>query len=174
MSNNLFGRIPLSIQALMAIKPRNPNLWEFNFIDALHHIFYIKTISLPFIKLETETRSTGTKHYTKFVSEEEFKITFHETQDFQILHYLETWMDTVFSPFLKVFNIGVHVKQASLRFMDYLPGASILPIPVPVRMYTFNDILIKGIDNKELDYEKTEGDTISANFIAKSVWRTGI
>lgn len=161
----------MSIQEIMAVKPRNPNLWEFSFIDAPHFIILVKSTTLPFIKFETETRTTGAKHYTKYVSEEEFKITFHETQDFQVLRYLETWMDTVFNPIFKVFNTGVHTKQAILRFINYLPGVSIVPVPMPSRMYNFNDILIKGIDNIELDFEKTEGQTISANFIAKNVQR---
>jgi len=163
----------VSIQLLKEIKPRDPNLWEFHFLDAPYFPFLIKSASLPFIKLETETRTTGSKHYTKYVSEEEFKITFHETKYFQILRYLETWMDTVFNPILKVFNIGIHAKEAMLQFMDYLPVVGgVLPVPLPSKVYYFHSILIKGIDNFDIDYEKTEGQTISANFIAKSIVKT--
>jgi hypothetical protein len=50
------------LRKISGIDFRNPNLWEFYFEDATDMRFYVRSTSLPFIKFDTYTRNTGTKH----------------------------------------------------------------------------------------------------------------
>ena len=89
MSVNLYYLRSLSLQ--------NPNLWEFYILDAPTNLkFLVTDISLAFEKLETETRNTGTKHYTGFTPMGDFSVTCRETTSFDIHNYLTEWKNNIY------------------------------------------------------------------------------
>ena len=56
---------------------QNANLWEL-YEERQPAIKYrVKSVTLPFLSLETFTRKTGTKHYSDFVPEGEFDISIY-------------------------------------------------------------------------------------------------
>lgn len=82
------------------------NLWDFYFTDFPNIKYRCQSVSTPFLTLETETRSTGTKHYTKATPEESFSATFLETTNFLTYAYFRSWMDSVYDQKERVFKSG--------------------------------------------------------------------
>ena len=101
----------------MAFQPRT--LWEF-YLDSKPEVrFRVQSTTLPFITFETDTRSAGTKHYTKYVPESNFDVTFFETTDFSTYDYMKEWMDEIFDPEERVFNVGFEEKVGLLCFSHF-------------------------------------------------------
>jgi len=158
MSVNLYYLRGLSLQ--------NPNLWEFYIIDAPTNLkFLITDITLPFEKLETETRNTGSKHYTGFTPVGDFSITFRETTDFDVQNYLTEWKNSIYDPIRKVFNVGPgKYKTAILAFEKPFFIANIYS-----KVFQFNKLKIKGVDDLSLNYTGQDSLTISATFTADEI-----
>jgi hypothetical protein len=94
------------------------NLWSFSIEkndEAEWPLFAtIVSTSLPLLKLGTETRNTGEKHYIEFSPTDTFSITVRERTDFSTYNYFKEWMDSVFDQDQGVFlSLGSNVEKGS-------------------------------------------------------------
>ncbi len=156
----------LNLYTLRSIEFQNPNLWEFYIIDGPTNLkFLVTDTTLPYEKLETETRNTGSKHYTGFTPIEDFTITFRETTSFAVYDYLKSWQDSIFDPIKRVFKTGPgKYKTAILAFQKPVFIAHIYS-----KVFQFNKMKLKGMDDKSLNYNTQDAMTISASFTADEV-----
>lgn len=142
-------------------------MWDFYITDAPETFkFFVIDSTLPFKKLEHETRNTGSKHYTGFTPESEFSITFRETHKFEVYNYFQGWMDEVYDAQKKVFKTGSgKTKTGILAFSKTL----LIAVETYNKVFQFNRLRILGIEDKSLDYTTVEGLTLTVNFTVDEV-----
>jgi hypothetical protein len=157
----------IDLYTLKATSYQNPNLWEFYITDGPPDMkFYVTDTTLPFEKLETETRNTGSKHYTGFVPIEGFSITFREDTSFLIHDYFTAWKNDIYDPIEKVFKTGPgKSKTAILAFQQCLTPFT----KTYNKVFQFNNLKIIGIDDKSLDYTTIDAMTLTVSFVADEV-----
>jgi hypothetical protein len=103
---------------------------------------------------------------------DDFSVTFLETEDFNVTKYLEAWMDEIFDRRRKVFRSGNHTRTATINFQQFLktpPSFTPQADYRRVRTYILQNVLLKSIDSKDLDYTSTEAFTMSATFGADEI-----
>lgn len=162
----------------------NPNLWEMIFYglgDDLDIRFLVRNTSLPFQTFSTETKSTGTKHISEINFINEFSVEFNETEDLQVITYLQEWMDQIYDRNKKVFKNGKHTKNAVFSIQKYnlLSDLRIQGVLSPntairggygyIATFKFKDVLLTGIDDINWSYGESGNKTISANFTVDEI-----
>jgi len=154
----------------------NPNLWSFWINDNPDIQFLVKSVSLPFIKFETETRNQGSKVLKSVTPEESFSITFNETADLDVYNFMSEWMDNIFDKNNRKFRIHTYkspksyVKTANLTTFKYNKLNIFTPATTEeVKGWKFSNLMITGIDNMDWDYEGTSNKTITCQFTVDSV-----
>ncbi|MDA3855498.1 MAG: hypothetical protein PF569_04525 [Candidatus Woesearchaeota archaeon] len=130
------------------------NRWYCYFQDMPKTRFMVKTINLPFDKLVTETKKYGSKKYVGFTPPETITITFFENTKFEIYKYFKSWMDTIFDPVTKTFNVleeeSVKFRTATIEFYTHIP------LEFTTLEFKLNDLMILGLDELSLDQETGE------------------
>ena len=157
----------MSISQLYKNDFLNPNLWDFYFIGDPDLRFLVKSTTLPFIKFETETRSTGDKFLKGYTSEEGFSITFKETRDNKIFKYFKAWEENIYDKQKRVFKNNSYVKTGILALSETTDTGDSYTIA-----FQFFDMVFLGFENMDWDYVSTEGKEIVCNFSVDSVEQT--
>jgi len=157
----------MSIRSLQNISFQNPNLWEFSIFSDLENNESLKYLvtdtTLPLKKFETETSTTGSKHYTKFVPEGEFSITFRETIRWDVYNFLKGWMDSVYNNETKTFISGNKKYKTGLLFFE----RTLTPFNTVInKSFTMYHMQIKGISDISVNYENSGLLPITATFEA--------
>jgi len=159
----------VNLYRLKSIDYQNPNMWEFYIDDPSAPPdlkFLVTEVSLPFEKLTTETRSTGTKHYMGFEAIGDFSITFRETVNFDIYDYFNKWKNLVYDPDKRVFRSGPgKFKTGILAFQE----SKIFFSTAYNKVFQFNRLQIKGMEDIALNYETTDSLKVTVNFTADEV-----
>lgn len=128
------------------------NRWSCYFQGISKSDFMIKSISLPFEKLLTETKKYGDKKYTGFTPVENITITFFENTKFEIYEFFKDWMDDIFDPTTRTFRVlaneRVKYKYAVIKF--YRTTLSSRPVTIQFKL---NNLMILGLDELTLDQE---------------------
>ncbi len=160
---------------IAGLELQNSNLWEVYEEKQPEIKYRVKSISLPFLGLETITRKTGTKHYSEFTTEEDFDISLYETTDFATYNYLKKWMDEVYDPIKKVFNTGINIgiRNFILSFQHDAVysriGKNIVGERIYNKSFKFERVKIKKITPFDLNYEGSDPLSITATFIADRI-----
>ena len=158
--------ISYNLRRLQFLSLQNPNLWEFYITDAPSDMkFLVTEVALPFEKLETETRNTGTKHYTGFTPIEDFTITFRETTGFTVFNYLKAWMNEIYDPIQRVFISGVDANRIGTIAFE----KPVFLFHAYSKIFTFNKLKIKGIGDQSLNYTTQDSLTITATFTVDEI-----
>lgn len=169
----------------------NPNLWDFFFLDNIDLRYLVQSVSLPFIKLETETRNIGSKVLKSVTPEDGISITFYETSDFEVYQYMTDWMDEIFDKKKRKFQVpkyptapspgipsGVpyqtpprgYVKTGVLNVYKYNKINIFTPPTKEVtKQWKFSNLMLTGIDQQDWDYEGVSGKQITCQFTVDSV-----
>ena len=166
---------------------QNSNLWELQILpsvstpssapttsSAINQFIDIKyrvqSVSLPFLGFETQTRKTGTKHYTNYIPEGEFSITFLENTNFDTFNFLDGWRNQIYDPIRRVFraNGSTQVKDMQLVFQKDTVVRLIGPLNTYYRHTTkgfhFRRTLLKTISNLDLNYTGNDPLIFTASF----------
>jgi hypothetical protein len=143
----------------------NANLWEFYFEDFLDMRYYIISASLPFLKFESQTRNTGTKHITSISPESNFSVTFHETNDYLISNYLLDWRESIYDSKNRVFKRGSYVKNALFAMQRLINGNLEY-----TKAFKFEDVMLIDYNDWELSYDNSENLRITAEFTVDTVY----
>ena len=154
---------------------QNANLWELYEEKQSEIKYRVKSITLPFLSLETFTRKTGTKHYSDYTPEGEFDISVYELDNFSTYDYLKKWLDEVYDPDTKVFNagVGVGIRNLILAFqVDDIYSVNAKMVHgerVYNKSFKFERTKIKKISPIDLNYEGTDPLILTATFIADKI-----
>lgn len=166
--------ISLNLRALQFIDFQNPNTWEFYITGVtagastpINFKFHVIDTTLPFEKLETETRNTGSKHVIGFTPVEGFSITFRENTDFDVYNYFDQWKNQVYDTVRKVFRTGPNkTRTGILAFQrqvgDFFKNAY-------NKVYEFRGLRFTGFEDKALDYNTQDALTLTVNFVVDEV-----
>lgn len=169
-------RPKLGISKIFDYEFLNPNLWEFYFDDNLEVRFLVQSVSLPFIKFETETRNIGSKVLKSVTPEDSFSITFLETATFDVYDYMSKWMDDIFDKDKRKFKTHStasptrYVKTAILSMFKYnKPNIFTPAYEEPTKSWKFSDLMLTGIEQMDWDYVGTDSKKIVCQFTVDSV-----
>lgn len=93
------------------------NQWHFAIDDfnADKLVFRVQDVSIPFYKLELETKPTGEKMIKKFVDIEEVTLTIRESNDFSTFKYFQKWSDQFYDRQKRVFKKPVIGQTGGLE-----------------------------------------------------------
>lgn len=157
---------------------QNSNLWELRILDPFidpNLKYKIQSATLPFLGFETETRKTGTKHFTNYTSEDEFTITFLETTNFDVFHFLNDWKELIYDSKKRVFKANgyLHAKDLEIFFQKDETIKFIGPINAHLRHSTqgfhFKRTLFKNVSSWDLNYTSNDPLIITATFICDTI-----
>ncbi len=130
------------------------NFWEYPNLE-----FLIKDVSLPFIKLETETLKSGEKVYIGYRDFDSFTISVNETVGMDTIKFFQDWQDSIFDKATKKFKKGDKTKEMTLTLFDYQLTPSLFNLlgytEVPTYKFDFKGVKLLGIGEKNFSYEDT-------------------
>jgi len=157
----------MSIEILQQISFQQSSMWEFYILEGPPQLkLYITETSLPFKQLETETRSTGSKHYISVIPEGDFSITFRETTSWEVYNFLHTWFESVYDTRNKVFKTGSDKFKTGIVAFEKTTS----PFTTSYNQsFQFNKLQIKGIEPISLNYSSSEPLEITASFVADEI-----
>lgn len=124
------------IDSIYKIEPQLGNQWDISF-DSLRDskydmIYKVQDVSLPFYKLETETKYTGEKVYKSLVEPSEISITLREDNNFNTFQFFNNWFGSIYDLTNRVFktqdNLQSNLLDATLRFYKLNPIALNIPL----------------------------------------------
>ncbi len=160
-------------QALMELSKNDylsSTLWEFFMEDNEKLRFLVKSVSLPFIKFETETRHTGDKVLLKYTPESEFSIEFNETADFKVYDYMKEWQDDIYDKHSRKFKLGKpYVRNGLLLFSKPIKTSLLTSTETYTKTFKFKNMMFAGFEDMSLDYEATNNKTIVCKFTVDSI-----
>jgi len=167
------GSLVSEIRNVTNVGLQNSNLWEL-VIQGYEKVKYkVQSVTLPFLKLNTETRKIGTKHYISYTPEEDFNISFLETTEFEVLNFLQNWKDDIFDKEKRVFNVGDFSKTFILRFQVDTVTRFFGPFMSSSRdnnkAFQLNKVKLKSVENFDLNYTSTDPLIITASFTCDKI-----
>ena len=153
---------------------QHSSLWELIVDGAPDLKFRVISVQLPFIQFETQTRKTGSKHYTEYKPEEDFTVTFYEVADFSTYEYFKDWQNDIFAFNARVWRTGsAGIRNFTLAFSRDFTFGIVQSIVTGERRFNqafrFERVKIKGIDTLDLNYDNGDPLQYSVNFIADRV-----
>lgn len=159
--------IRIDMNKFLTFEIQNPNLWEFFFAYAPDIRYRVRSCSLPFIGIETESQY----HYNYPIERtalEDVSITFLEDTNFYILKYLKSWRDEIYDETRKVFKIiptgsQDNGKRNGILAYQKFQDANI-PYPILGRQYRLIGMFPKKIETIENIYDNTDPFLVIINF----------
>lgn len=159
----------IDLLTLQSMSLQNPNMWEFYLADIgapLFFKFLVTETTLPFERLTTESRNTGSKHYTGYMPIEEFSLTLRETTDFDVYNFFNDWKESVYDSTERVFKSGPgKYKTAILAFQE----AKLPLFATYNKVFQFNRLQVKGLSDVSLNYETTDSLRVTVTFAVDEV-----
>jgi len=160
MSDNNKVRESLLEQTYM-----NSSYWELKGLKKEMSL-RVKSISIPYTKLETKTANTGRRYIVGYAPEGEFSITFYDNEDYDIHTYLLNWRTSIFSNQNKYFTYSSTTRKT---FWVYLYKFDKNGKKTKVKTYTFENTYILGISDIDLNYDSNSPREITATFISSGI-----
>lgn len=128
------------------------NQWDLFFVDSLNadtmHFRVVDT-SIPFYKLEVETKLTGEKFYKSLTEIDSVNITIREKIDFSTFTFFENWFNSVYDRKNRVFKVIYNENEEVLRNFNlvfYKPLATALDTALTLGTPFFQNISTPSIN----------------------------
>lgn len=128
------------------------NLYDFYFSDSPDIRYKVKSTTLPFPILESESLMTGERYYTGYVAGGDFSIEIYENETFDTYNYFNTWFESVFDTKTKKFKTFPIIKSATMEFTRKQ-----FPL-VATKRFFYEGIKILGFEPISVDY--SDGDPL--------------
>jgi len=154
------------------------NMWDFTIINNVTNLstgasllslandigikFKVRSATLPFEKLKTETRPTGDKYYFEFEPIETVTIEIYETTAFNTFRYFNTWKESIYSTLTRTFNVGNHDRIGILKYFAYDQST-------PTQIFIYHGLKFLGIEDVENAYESGDPLIYSVTFTCDEI-----
>lgn len=165
----------MSILQLYQFEFRNPNLWQFEFVNEIgspvldNSKFLVQSVPLDFIQFETETRVTGTKSYQAVQWVEDIEITFLETRNLDVYNFHIAWRDTFYDSVEKRFksfatSASKPTKNAVLTYTKFVNEKTQI-----VKSWQFKNLMLKAISGIQNNYENTDNQVLTVTYTPEEI-----
>ena len=149
--------------------PQYSNFWEISIATSTRNTASfdafaknIKSVSLPFWKIETDTSPIGYKYITKVTKDTEITLEFWETMDWKVYRWFKDWQNLTYDPDTKNFKTPIEVRNGFLVFKDNNWEFN-------TKKFLLKGLIIKEISDFDLTYENGEGLVTKAVITADEV-----
>lgn len=162
-----------------------PNNFDFFFEDAPEVQYNVRSITLPFNKLQSQATKSGVKYYSGIEFVQNVTVSFLESTDLRVLKFLKTWFDQVFDPTSKRFRaqqtggvsifktgiLSVNITDTGTAFLGQIFNSAVhlsLKDKEIIR-FVYNNLRPLTVEDLSWSYDNDSNLLISASFVVDDI-----